>query len=143
MTTTPSTPSSEALQAAGEHGRDVGMLRAATGRGELIQRGQVAMLDALFASADGTATIDDATADLAVPYGDGGHWRGTVTRALAAAGIIAPAGVARSLRPSRHRGYITRWRLIDRRAAMALRDRLAEASNTKNTPDGGGRRGCI
>jgi len=38
--------------------------------------------------------------------------------------IIAAEIVDKSDRPSRHRGYVTRWRLRDRDKAVTLRDRI-------------------
>ncbi len=84
------------------------------------------MLEALLRSPDGTATIDDATSiyELAHPFDDDGKWRGSVPRVLSSRGIIVPAGLATSCRPSRHGGDVKRWRLVDRAKAEALAEAI-------------------
>lgn len=109
-----STIDREQLQAVGERRKANGIALAAGCKEDLIAAGKLAMLDALLSSPDGTATIDDATADLSHQFADGGRWRGAVTRSLAMRRIITPQCVDKSDRPSRHRGYVTRWRLRDR-----------------------------
>ena len=114
------------LQADGERRKANGISLAAGCKEDLIAAGKLALLDALLASPDGTATIDDATADLTEQFADGGRWRGSVTRSLAMRRIIAADSVDKSDRPSRHRGYVTRWRLRDRDRALELRRRIQE-----------------
>ncbi len=109
-----------------EAGKQAGMTLAANAKPD-----KVAMLRALLVSSDGTATIDDATADLAAEFTDGGKWRGTVCRSLAVAGIIDRVAVVKSDRPSRHRGYVTRWRICDRRKAALLLSRLVAAMDSR------------
>jgi hypothetical protein len=96
--------------------------------------GQSLFLLALLKSTTGVASIDDATADLSVPFADGGKWRGTVVRGLAVAGLIERVDVIRSDRPSRHRGLLTRWRLVDRDKAERWLEALAKryGDATKN-----------
>ena len=101
--------------------RDAGIDLATRRREWMVRRGELALLDALLVSPDGTATTDDATSDIGATYEDGGHWRGSVPRRLAADRIIEDAGAVRSCRPARHRGYVTRWRLRDRTAAESRR----------------------
>lgn len=121
----------------GEAAKVRGMQVAAARRGDRIAAGKVALIEALLRSPDGTATTDDAVDDPAAKWPDGGRWRGSVALSLAAAGIIAADGVVRSVRPSRHRGYLTRWRLLDRAAAEQLATRLramlAAANETGST----------
>jgi len=103
-----------------EAGKLLGMELAATAKPDRVTAGKAAFLRALLVSPDGTATLDDATDDLAAEFCDGGKWRGNVCRSLAMAGITEKVGAECSGRPSRHRGYITRWRLVDRRKAGLL-----------------------
>ena len=92
------------------------MALAAARRPNNVTLGRLALVRALLRAPDGCATIDDATApaELSEGYPDGGRWRGTVTRSLVADGLAEIVGVARSRRPSRHRGYVARLQLIDR-----------------------------
>lgn len=122
-----------AMQATGERHKAAGILLAAGCKEDLIEAGKLAMLDALLASADGVATIDDATADLSAQFTDGGRWRGSVTRSLAMRRIIAAESVIKSDRPSRHRGYVTRWRLRDRGEALTLRDLIQKTFDEKSS----------
>jgi len=85
-----STKQCEAMQVDGEQRKADGVALAASCKVDLIAAGTLAMLDALLASPDGTATIDDATADLSAEFKDGGRWRG---RLLARSPCVA------SLRP--------------------------------------------
>ena len=85
----------------------------------------------LFRSPDGTSTIDDATLDLTAEFRDGGRWRGSVCRSLAMAGITKRVGVEKSERPSRHRGYLTRWRLVSRRKATLMLTALVAAMDAR------------
>ncbi len=105
------------LAAEGERRRDEGMNLAAARRPDRVALGRWAFLNALLRSPDGTATIDQATPpdELAAGFIDGGQWRGTVTRSLVADGLAEIAGTTRSIRPSRHRGWVAVLRLTDRR----------------------------
>ena len=105
----------------GEQRRDVGIALAAARRPDRVTLGRLAMLRAMLSTADGIATIDDATTpdELSHGYADGGRWRGSVTRSLVVDGYAEIVGTTRSTRPSRHRGYIARLRLVDRPAAIA------------------------
>lgn len=120
------------LQADGERRKADGIALAAGCKEDLIAAGKLAMLDALLSSPDGTASIDDATADLSAQFKDGGRWRGAVTRSLAMRRIIAVDSVIKSDRPSRHRGYVTRWQLRDRDKALTLRDRIQKTFDEQN-----------
>lgn len=117
------------LRDRGEVGKLRGMELAAVRRPDRVTAGKVAMLRALLGSPDGTATIDDATADLAERFDDGGKWRGTVCRTLSMAKIIERVSVEKSDRPSRHRGYVTRWLLVDRCKAQVALSRLVAAQD--------------
>jgi len=121
------------LQADGERRKANGISLATGCKEDLIAAGKLAMLDALLSSPDGTATIDDATADLSAQFKDGGRWRGAVTRSLAMRRIIAADSVIKSDRPSRHRGYVTRWQLRDRDKALTLRERIQKTFDEKSS----------
>ncbi len=121
----------EVLRERGEQEKLCGMTLAAYAKSDRLAAGKMAMLRALLTSPDGTATIDDATDNLAAEFRDGGKWRSMVCRSLATAGIIERVAVVRIERPSRHRGYVTRWRLVDRRKATLLLSRLLAAMDTQ------------
>ncbi|MBX3435310.1 MAG: hypothetical protein KF847_18490 [Pirellulales bacterium] len=121
------------LRQQGDGLRDAGMGLAAGARPERVTAGKAALLRALLNAPDGTATIDDATADLSAEFRDGGKWRGTVTRSLAVLGLIEPVGAEKSDRPSRHRGYVTRWRLRDRQKAVAYLASLVRSLDARLT----------
>lgn len=117
----------EQLRERGEAGKLAGMALAADAKPDRVTAGKIAFLRALLKSGDGTATVDDATDDLSATFDDGGKWRGMVCRSLATAGLIVPVAAVKSDRPSRHRGYVTRWRLADRMKAQLLLSRLVAA----------------
>jgi hypothetical protein len=96
----------------------------------MVKNGKMAFLQALLKSPDTTATIDDATDDLSVRFRDGGKWRGLICLSLAKAGLIRRVDVVASRRPSRHRGYVTKWRLIDRKKAALMLLRLSKSVST-------------
>ncbi len=122
------------LAAEGERRRDIGMNRAAARRPDRVTLGRWAFVNALLRSADGTATIDAATApdELAAGFADGGRWRGTVTRSLVADGLAEITGTTRSIRPSRHRGWVAVLRLTDRTKAADYVRRLSAAFTATN-----------
>jgi hypothetical protein len=107
------------LRTDGDARRDVGMAFAAARRPDRVTLGRLRMVQALLASPDGKATIDDATSgeELTAGFADGGKWRGTVTRSLVADGYASIVGTTRSVRPARHRGYVAVLSLSDRTAA--------------------------
>jgi hypothetical protein len=123
------------LAAEGERRRDEGMNLAAARRPDRVAIGRWALVNALLRSPDGTATIDAATApdELAAGFADGGRWRGTVTRSLVADGLAEIAGMTRSIRPSRHRGWVAVLRLTDRHKALAYLSRMAAAFAVNET----------
>jgi hypothetical protein len=121
-------------QAEGERLKAEGMARAAERRQRMIWRGQLALLDAIRTSPCRQATTDDATADIATQYADGGKWRGTVPRDLARAGLIRKAGVVASVRPSRHAGYLSKWQGIDDQAIDAYRAQLRQLLAVQSPP---------
>ncbi|MDZ4658700.1 MAG: hypothetical protein SH868_14080 [Bythopirellula sp.] len=121
----------EQLRERAEMGKQFGMTLAADAKPDKVTAGKVALLKALLLSADGTATIDDATADLSAEFRDGGKWRGTVCRSLATAGLIRRVDVVQSDRPTRHRGYVTRWRLVDRQQAALFVSRLVASIDVR------------
>jgi hypothetical protein len=110
------------------------MSRAAARRPDRVTLGRLAYVNALLRSPDGTATIDAATSpdELATGFSDGGQWRGTITRSLVAAGLAEIAGATRSIRPSRHRGWVAVLRLTDRTKAAEYVRRLSAAFTATN-----------
>jgi hypothetical protein len=101
----------EQLIAQGVALRDEGRERAARWREYRIKAAQLAFLRALLRSPERTATVDDATEELDLPFEDGGKWRGSIPKGLG--GLIEQADVVQSSRPSRHAGYVTVWRGTD------------------------------
>ena len=122
------------LAAEGERRRDEGMNRAAARRPDRVTMGRWALVNALLRSPDGTATIDAATSpdELAAGFADGGRWRGTVTRSLIADELAEIIGTTRSIRPSRHRGWVAVLRLTDRTKAADYVRRLSAAFSEMN-----------
>lgn len=108
----------------GEKQAERGIKRAAFYHEEQILRGLLLFVEALLASPTECATLDDATPDLRVKHADGGKWRASIPKRLLAAQIIVADTVAKSNRPARHAGYLTRWRLINRPGAERFRDEL-------------------
>lgn len=96
----------------GELRKAAGIARAGE-RTALVWATQVAFLSAICQAPDLTATLDAAVADLGQTFDNGGKWRGAAVRQLADVGLIERAGVELSIRPARHRGYLTRWRAVD------------------------------
>jgi hypothetical protein len=125
------------LAAEGERRRDIGMNRAAARRPDRVTLGRLAFVSALLRSPIGVASIDDATGpdDLATGFADGGRWRGTVTRTLIADGLAELIGTTRSIRPSRHRGWVALLRLVDQdKARDYLRRMNAALAAYETTP---------
>jgi len=122
---------SQQLRVQAEAAKLRGMEVAANTKPDRVAAGKIAMLRALLVSADGTATIDDATIDLTAEFMDGGRWRGSVCRSLAMAGVTERVSVEKSDRPSRHRGYVTRWQLVNRRKAALLLSRLVASMDAR------------
>ncbi len=83
-----------------------------------IAKGQLDLLETLMAKVDRLGTLDDATDDLTESFDDGGKWRGSITLELFRDGVIGHAGAENSKRPSRNRGLLRLWRLVDERKAM-------------------------
>ncbi len=103
-----------------------GMQLSADKHADDVAVGQSLFLLALLKSATGIATIDDATDDKSSTFPGGGKWRGSVVRGLAVAGVIERVDAVCSSRPSRHRGLLTRWRLVDRDKAERWLQSLAK-----------------
>lgn len=106
----------------GELARDAGIARAASGRQVRLMRDELAFIDSLFRLPDG-ATTDDSVTDLALPFADGGRWRGSIPMGLARDGLIHRIGWVASCRLSRHRGPVSLW-------AVANRDALEHRATT-------------
>ncbi|MEK6643637.1 MAG: hypothetical protein AABZ08_06980 [Planctomycetota bacterium] len=109
----------------GESWRDRGMLLAASadGKAELIAQCQLAMLEAMRARPDRIGSTDDA-AELGHKFGDGGKWRGNVSKLLSIRKVIESVGSIKSARAHRHRGLLTLWRIIDDARADSEINRL-------------------
>jgi len=125
------------LAAEGERRRDIGVSLAATRRIDRVAMGRWALVNALLRSPDGTATIDAATSpdELATGFADGGRWRGAVVLSLLRDGLAECTGTTRSIRPSRHRGWVAVLRLTDRqKAADYLRRMTAAFAVYETTP---------
>ncbi|QEL14039.1 hypothetical protein [Limnoglobus roseus] len=86
-------------------------------RERLIRHARRVLLRRLLA--EGTATIDDVRAAVAVPTDVDPKFFGAVPLKLAKAGIIAKNGYAESERAEAHGRPVIRWRLIDRAKAEA------------------------
>ncbi|MDZ4849419.1 MAG: hypothetical protein SGI77_08990 [Pirellulaceae bacterium] len=130
----PMQPAVAVLREVGDARKLRGMMLAADRRAELVAASQVALLQALLASADSTATVDDATADLTEKFADGGRWRGSIPSRLARLRIIERVGDCKSDRPSRHRAYVSRWLLRDREQAQHEIDRLSRWLDATKNP---------
>ena len=78
-----------------------------------IAKGQLALLETLFAKSDHTCTLDDATRDLLELFNDGGKWRGSITLELYRDGVISPCGADNSRRPSRNGGLLHVWTIAN------------------------------
>ena len=118
----------------GERGKAEGMALASIRKRHKIIVSQLAFLDAIAASPDGMATTDDATDDLRDTFADGGKWRGNVVKELAFDKLIAKAGVVLSTRQARHRGYLTRWRILDRQRIDLRRAELRRILDANPAP---------
>jgi hypothetical protein len=123
------------LIAEGECRRESGMELAAARRPDRVTSGRWAMVNALLLSPDGTATIDAATSpdELATEFPDGGKWRGAVVLSLLRDGMAEVVGTVRSIRPSRHRGYVSLLRLTDRESALHYVRRMTAAFAASET----------
>lgn len=121
----------------GELRRDVGMARAIKRRPLHVLKGELAMLDRLLAEPGSPITTDVIPEDARLPYGGGGKWVGSVALRLILAGIIIEVGVARSIRPSRHRGRTGLYALADATKAHQRRESLRRmiASLEENPAD--------
>ena len=126
----------DAVVSEGDKLRDVGMAIAAARRPDQVTLGRLAMVRALLGSADGQATIDDATSEdeLSGGFADGGKWRGTVTRSLVQDGIAKIIGTAKSRRKSRHSGYVAKLELVDRDKAQNYLRKMTTAIWPSETP---------
>lgn len=113
------------LREIGDTGKQRGMTLAADAKAEVVAAGQVALLRALLATDDGTATIDDATDDLTHQFAGARKWRGQVPSGLSRRRIIEPTGRYRkTLRPSAHSRENKIWRLRNREKAQREIERL-------------------
>ena len=123
------------LAAEGERRREIGMALAAARRPDRVTLGRWSLLNALLRSPSGTATIDAATTpnELAAGFADGGKWRGAVVLSLLRDGMAEVVGTVRSIRPSRHRGYVAVLRLTDRENALAYVRRMTAAFAARET----------
>src|SRR5690606_34602407 len=103
---------------------------AAARRPDRVTLGRLAFIAALLRSPSGSATIDDGTPpdELAAKYPDGGRWRGSVSRTLAADGYMQKTGEYRpTRRPSGHCRPNAVWQLLDREKAERYVRRMTAA----------------
>ena len=107
-----------------ESARDAGIELAARRKDWYVRRDTLRFLDAMMASPIRTASMDDAVGGLATTFADGGKWRGSIPKALDREGLIESAGVRRSDRLARHRGYVGEWRAVDLGGINCKRDEL-------------------
>lgn len=114
--------------------KEQGMALAAASNPSKIVLAQIQFLRAILSDADGLATTDDAVENFEAVFGDGGKWRGNITRPLALAHAIEKAGVVPSSRPSRHCGYVIQWRIKDRAALEAWLARLMRLAENRKAP---------
>lgn len=110
-----------------------------------IAKGQLDLLQTLLSKKDRICTLDDATADLSIKFDDNGKWRGAVTLGLFSDGLIDRVGAENSKRPSRNRGLLRLWILLDeskaRKRIESLQRLITERENprsaaTENGQDG-------
>jgi hypothetical protein len=106
----------------GELRKQAGIARAAE-HTALVWATQLAFLLAVSRAPEFTATLDAAVSDLGEKFDRGGKWRGAAVRQLAELGLVERVAVELSIRPSRHRGYLTRWRAVD---PGAIAEKIAE-----------------
>ena len=109
----------------GEAARDSGVLLLLIRREWLCRSADLAFVEAVLANPTNGATIDDATADLAEKFVDGGKWRGAAVLGLRMARLIVRVGHRPSSRPTRHGDCNGVWAARDidglHRRAAALR----------------------
>lgn len=105
------------------------------GNGLKIAKGQLELLQALLSKNDKRCTLDDATADLSIKFSDDGKWRGVVTLGLYNDKLIDRVGAENSKRPSRNRGLLRLWRLLDeskaRKRIESLKRWISERENPR------------
>ena len=113
----------------GEAARDSGVLLLLIRREWLCRSADLAFVEAVLANPTNGATIDDATADLAEKFVDGGKWRGAAVLGLRMARLIVRVGHRPSSRPTRHGDCNGVWAARDleglHRRAAELRQWLA------------------
>jgi hypothetical protein len=110
-------PPSPAARAEGERRKLSSQALLEARRAVYVRRGRRALLSQLLAA--GTATADDVRAAVELPPGLDPKLFGVVPGPLAEAGIIKPAGFAKTARPQAHGRPVLRWQLADRGAAVA------------------------
>lgn len=99
-----------------------------------IAKGQVELLQALLSKGNKRCTLDDATADLSLKFDDDGKWRGAVTLGLFTDGLIEQAGAENSKRPSRNRGLLRLWILLDESKARKRIESLQRWISERENP---------
>jgi hypothetical protein len=99
-----------------------------------IAKGQVELLQALLSKKDRRCTLDDATEDLSLKFSDDGKWRGRVTLGLFLEGLIDRVGAENSKRPSRNRGLLRLWILLDESKARKRIESLQRWITERENP---------
>jgi hypothetical protein len=99
----------------GERRRDEALTLLRDRRAALVRRLQRAYIDLLLM--DGPITSDPLRAAVPLPSGTDPRVVGAAVRALATAGLIHRAGLARSTRPEAHGRDLPLWQIADPAAA--------------------------
>lgn len=87
---------------------------------------QFCLLDAIFKSPSGAASLGKIEGRKDCKYRDGGQWRGAAIRELSCGGLIERCGAEKSNRASRHGTIVSTWRIKDRAACQKLHRHLKE-----------------
>lgn len=99
-----------------------------------IAKGQLELLQTLLSKKDQRCSLDDATKDLSIKFDDDGKWRGQVTLGLFNERLIEQAGAANSKRPSRNRGLLRLWLLLDESKARKRIESLQRWITERENP---------
>lgn len=102
--------------AEGVAARDAAHALLSARRGDVVRLGQRALIQALLLA--DVATADDVREAFEVPAGVDPVCLGAVPGPLARAGIIRRDGWEPTTRPAGHARPVSRWRLLDRSAAV-------------------------
>ncbi len=121
--------------AGGVAARDAAHAVLSARRGDIIRLGQRALLRTLLLC--DVATADDVRDAVDVPAAVNPVCLGAVPAPLARAGIIVRDGFEATTRRAGHARPVSRWRLLDRSAAVRWLDAHPAPPETPTTPTGG------